>query len=565
MRAQGRVGVAAAVFACALGFAAAPAHAAGTYTHVVCADAGTGRGVDADGRLPSGMTSTSAHTVGADAPTATRCRGNASASTGVPLRVGVPYSETGVSGNGTLIYRPARDTTIRGATVWMAGRNGPPDHHTSFSLHGGDPPQWVYGPPVPVFCGWFGTHCPSFGTLATPFAAANRVVFSGVPPTGFYLTLTCDAPDNNYTCTFNSSQEVRLFGARVELDDTSNPVPSTISGPLTSEPRFAGPLDITLNATDTGAGVYRVLLLVDDQVAASQVIDANGGACADVNTGNSDAYEFGSQTPCKGSAGGTFTFEPSQLPDGAHNLKVQVEDAAGNAATVVNRPVTIVAGRGALNGANASDAAQLTVRWTRTRRATLRTRSPRRAVLTGRLVNEAGQPIAGARLDLITRTTVPGSRERAAPNGVVTRPSGRFTVRMSPRATSRDVRIAYRSHANDTAPVAQRTMRLRVRARLRLSARPRQARLGTVVRFRGRLLSRPIPRRGKQIVLQGRAGRSRWQNFDVVRTDRRGHFRARYRFRTSGRGTYSFRAVSRYEAAYPYIAGHSRTVRVVKR
>jgi MFS family permease len=49
MRAQGRVGGAAIAFACALAVTAAPAHAAGTYTHVVCADAATGRGVDADG------------------------------------------------------------------------------------------------------------------------------------------------------------------------------------------------------------------------------------------------------------------------------------------------------------------------------------------------------------------------------------------------------------------------------------------------------------------------------------------------------------------------------------
>jgi hypothetical protein len=394
MGAQGRVGGAAIVFACALAVTAASAHAAGTYTHVVCADAATGRGIDADGRLPSGMTSTSAHTVGADAPSATRCSGRAGASTGVPLHVGVPYSETGISGNGTLIYRPAPSTTIEAATIWMAGRNGPQADQTSFSLHGGDPPQWVYGPPVPVFCGWFGTWCPSFGDLSTPFAAANRVVFADVPPAGFYLTLTCDAPDANYTCTFGP-QELRLFGARIVLNDTSNPIPSTVSGSLTTEPRFAGPLDITLNASDTGSGVYRVLVLVDDQPAAARVVDDNGGACADVNPGNSDAYEFGSQTPCKSAAGGTFTFDSSQLPDGAHNLKVQVEDGAGNATTVVNRPVTIVAGRGPANGAGASDGARLAVRWTRTRHVTLRTGSARQAILTGKLVDEAGHPDLG--------------------------------------------------------------------------------------------------------------------------------------------------------------------------
>jgi hypothetical protein len=144
------------------------------------------------------------------------------------------------------------------------------------------------------------------------------------------------------------------------------------------------------------------------------------------------------------------------------------------------------------------------------------------------------------------------------------RASGRFTLPMGGRATSRDVRVAYRSHANDATPAAQKTLSLRVRARIRLTARPRRARAGTVVRFSGRLVSLPIPQRGKQIVPQGRAGRGHWQNIHVVRTDRRRRFHSRYRFRTGSSGTYSFRAVSRFEAAYPYIAGHSRSVRVVK-
>ena len=563
VRVLGRVGIAVVVCALLVVGGAARARAAGSYTHVVCADAATGRGVDADGRLPSGMTIMSGHTVGADAPTATRCSGPASASTGVPVHVGIAYSASDLSGNGTLIYRPAPNTTIRSATLWMAGRNGPAEDHTSMSLHGGDPPQWVYGPPVPLFCGWFQTPCADFGNLSAPFAAANRVDFGGVPPSGFYLTLGCDAPDASYGCTFGP-QELRFFGARVVLDDTSNPVPGSVSGSLTAAPQLAGPLDVTFNATDTGSGVYRLLVLIDDQLVAADVVDGNGGACADVDAANSDPYEFGSQTPCKSSAGGTFTFDSSQMPDGAHNLKLEVEDGAGNATTLVNRPVTIVAGRGPANGVGASDAARLAVRWTRTRHSTLRTGSPRRAILVGKLVDEAGHPISGATLDVITRTTVPSSREHATPHGPVTRASGRFTWRIGARATSRDVRIAYRSHGNDTAPAAQQTMHLRVRAHLRLAARPHRARAGTVVRFSGRLLSLPIPRPGKQIVLQGRAGHGRWQTFDVVRTDRRGRFHARYRFRTGASGSYAFRAVSRFEAAYPYIAGHSRSIRVIK-
>src|SRR3954452_10985550 len=115
MSGQGGVRGAAIALAC-LALSAAPAHAGGTYTHVVCADSSTGRGVDADGRLPSGMTSSSGHTVGNDAPSATRCSARASAGTGVRVHVGIAYSEKGLNGNGTLIYRPAPNTTIRAAT-----------------------------------------------------------------------------------------------------------------------------------------------------------------------------------------------------------------------------------------------------------------------------------------------------------------------------------------------------------------------------------------------------------------------------------------------------------------
>jgi hypothetical protein len=104
-----------------------------------------------------------------------------------------------------------------------------------------------------------------------------------------------------------------------------------------------------------------------------------------------------------------------------------------------------------------------------------------------------------------------------------------------------------------------------VRPRITLSVRPRVATQGTRLRFRGSLVSGPIPRGGKQIVLQARAGGGRWQRFDVVRTNARGRFHATYRLRTAGAARFVFRAVSRYEAAYPYIAGssHGAVVRKV--
>jgi hypothetical protein len=108
-------------------------------------------------------------------------------------------------------------------------------------------------------------------------------------------------------------------------------------------------------------------------------------------------------------------------------------------------------------------------------------------------------------------------------------------------------------------------VRLRVRAGLRLQIHPRHARQGQAIRFSGRLLGGPVPRGGKQIVLMARASEGAWVRFNVVRTDARGRFGARYRFQQPGAARYRFRALSLAEAAYPYLAGGSNVVTVMKR
>jgi hypothetical protein len=72
----------------------------------------------------------------------------------------------------------------------------------------------------------------------------------------------------------------------------------------------------------------------------------------------------------------------------------------------------------------------------------------------------------------------------------------------------------------------------------------------------------PIPSGGKQIVLQALAlgvRGAKWQTFNVVRTSKKGVFRASYRFRFAGPARYRIRAFSRYEQDYPYLASTSPT------
>jgi hypothetical protein len=127
------------------------------------------------------------------------------------------------------------------------------------------------------------------------------------------------------------------------------------------------------------------------------------------------------------------------------------------------------------------------------------------------------------------------------------------------------LRFAYRSHLGDSPPVATSTLTLRVRAGVALAVAPRTASVGRSIFFRGRLLGGPIPRGGKQLVLEARSPGSPWIEFKVVRANARGRFRAGYRFKFAGPADYQFRVVSEAESDYPFAAGASNVVRVSER
>ena len=60
-------------------------------------------------------------------------------------------------------------------------------------------------------------------------------------------------------------------------------------------------MSLGFTASDTGSGVYRVVVVVDGQDALGVVADGNGGRCADADATNSDAHEFLWPVPCKAS------------------------------------------------------------------------------------------------------------------------------------------------------------------------------------------------------------------------------------------------------------------------
>lgn len=98
--------------------------------------------------------------------------------------------------------------------------------------------------------------------------------------------------------------------------------------------------NVGVSAGDVGGGVYRAIVSVDGQEVARQVLDGDGGRCGDVEDGNGDAYEFAAPRPCPLSAAGIVALDTRGLLDGEHQLRVDVEDAAGNTTQLHAGPFT---------------------------------------------------------------------------------------------------------------------------------------------------------------------------------------------------------------------------------
>jgi hypothetical protein len=447
--------------------------------------------------------------------------------------------------------------------LWRAGDiagGAAANANYEFTLAGPDDPT--------VFDECFSTFCTSVsGVIGQPLDEANRVV---VPSAnlggGLFLEASCSGrvqfecpagkgDANNYAAA------VYLYAADLTLEQTVGPTASNVGGELASAASLAGTSDVTFTAADSGSGVYEALFAVDGQLVQRSVIDDDGGRCRDV--GSADGLPaFLYLQPCPAQVSADVGFDTTHVAAGAHHLVVSVIDAAGNAAPVLDRNVTFVnpPPPGAPNGAGASPQATLQVSWTGSRRARVMSAYGHRHAAHGRLLAPGGSPIAGAEIEVLPSGA--GATAIATPR---TDANGRFTFTLPASTPSRTLRFVYRSHFGEAQPAATRTLTLDVRAALTLSIAPRSAGAGGTIRFKGALRGGPVPAAGKLLVLEARAPGGRWIEFDVVRSDRRGRYRAHYTFKFAGPANYEFRVLCEPESDYPYALGVSRVVGVHER
>jgi hypothetical protein len=412
-----------------------------------------------------------------------------------------------------------------------------------------------------------------------------------------HLSLRCWAFVGSFDCGAFPAQVI-VPRATIGLTDADAPVATVTGGALVAGGVVRGGANLVFHASDAGAGVYRSIVSVDGVEIARRVIDGDGGRCADVEPGNGDPYEFATPQPCPHDVTGEVQLDTAGLSDGTHDVRVAVEDAAGNLDVVHDGTITThnatdqapaPAGPGsatpgagdgtgvggiaglanplapaaghAPNGATPAGRSHLALAFRLPDgRTTHHVRSSRtRAwVLVGRLTNGAGHPIAGARLAAAWRAPGHGW---VAHTGTRTRADGRFVYRL-PAGVTRAVELLYFAYADSRTFTTSNVAREDVVAPQAIHATPRRATGARVVRLSGRVGGGSIPRGGLLVTLQGYQAGWGWRTFRTVRTTRGGSWSTRYRFRL-GHGRFGFRAIVPRQGRFPYVTSTSGAVSVI--
>jgi len=486
------------------------------------------------------------------------------------LRAG--FARTANSDSAKWAFEAPAGETIAAATLWRAGDAEGGAATSAFYTF------WFAGPNNVNESGSAfgqcvgGSTCPAaVGTMSQPLALENRLVVPASNLGGrLYVNASCSG-GSGFKCNEGASDPngyaavVYLYAADLTLEQSTPPTASNVSGELASAPTVSGTSDVAFSASDPGSGVYEAVFSVDGKVVQSTVLNENGGRCRNVGQTSDGLAAFLYVQPCPASVSADVGFDTAAVSNGQHHLVVSVIDAAGNAATVLDRTVSVdnPLPPGGPNGTNASATAALAVRWGATRSERLVSRYGHVETILGRLTGTDGVPIVAAQVNVLSRAEYAGA-QTAAMTSVHTDSNGRFTLRLPAGTPSRALSFEY-SARFDSPPAVTKTLTLAVRAGVSLRIAPRTAHIGSTIHFSGRLRGGPIPKGGKLLVLEARSTGGAWLEFNVIRSSASGRFHASYRFKFAGPAKYQFRALCEAEADYPYATGASHVVAVFER
>ena len=180
--------------------------------------------------------------------------------------------------------------------------------------------------------------CGSGGTLTGTFDISHpggTHIYAGAACVGGYEgATTCRAtglPDSS----------IAIRSATIQLAEQSSPTGRNFSGGLLATPS-RGSESLTFRASESaGPGIRTVTVTADSAVLYHGTPVTDGGSCNPIGESEGSPIYLGEQ-PCPLDAAISLPIDTSALPDGGHELKVTVADAAQNTSVVYDAPIITV-------------------------------------------------------------------------------------------------------------------------------------------------------------------------------------------------------------------------------
>jgi hypothetical protein len=212
------------------------------------------------------------------------------------------------------------------------------------------------------------------------------------------------------------------------------------------------------------------------------------------------------------------------------------------------------------NGLGATAGAVLASRFEVTSKRSLTMHYGDKRRILGTLLDAAGKPIAGAKLEVTSRSEVPGAAFVAA-GSVTTDAAGRYTY-VIPAGPSRTIRIGYRWYVEASSSTHTTDVAVKVVPSVSAKASRSALRNGQTLKLTGKVAGAPAGTR-KVVEIQVLDGR-KWRTIASVRLAKKGGaWSYAYRFRRTTRYTaYKFRATVKAERGWPFATGSSKAVTV---
>jgi hypothetical protein len=341
------------------------------------------------------------------------------------------------------------------------------------------------------------------------------------------------------SCRSTHPIPIQVHGLELTLREDVLPTVSPPEGTLLEGGPQSGTRTVTYDASDLQAGLAKVEVLLGDTVVASHDLRPR---CA-----------YADFTVCPPSDNDTLAVDTRAVPNGSYDFALRAVDAAGNE--------RVHSGEGSVDVANpASPEAfsgisyAIIAGFKGSSRSTLTATYGRRVSLRGRLTSGSQAVAAGTQIEVLERLDRRGARERST-RKIMTKADGSFSLGIATSRPSRKIRLAYRPVGGGGVVSKAFTLRIRAASSVRAGLR------GRVVRFSGRVLGAPFPKRGKQVQMEGRSPGSAWTVFKSLRTDKKGRFSGTYRLRVRRPGVVlKVRAIVPSEAGYGYLSSRSRAV-----